>query len=282
MANQMRSVAFVAAMLFFVAPSNLVSQTADTPIGGVTFAVIGDFGTGTPAQYEMAKVMALEQARLGFRLVLTVGDNVYGSWSRRAAAERFETPYRPLLNAGVSFFAALGNHDSNQQRDYPLFNMHGERYYSFRQSNVEFFALDSNYLDPPQVTWLRGALAASTASWKIAFFHHPLYSSGERHGSEMDLRAILEPLFVRYGVRVVFSGHDHVYERLKPQNGVAYFVCGSSGQLRRGNLNRSSPLTAAGFDQDQAFMAVAIDGDRMRFATISRADVVVDSGVIAR
>jgi 3',5'-cyclic AMP phosphodiesterase CpdA len=248
----------------------------------VKFAVIGDFGTGTTEQYELAKVMANVQSHAGFDIVLTVGDNIYGGWGTRAVAERFEVPYRPLLEAGVTFFASLGNHDSSQERIYPAFNMHGERYYSFTRGNVEFFALDSNYLDPPQVGWLRHALEMSAADWKVAFFHHPIYSSGGRHGSAEDLRAILEPLFLQFHVQLVFSGHDHVYERVKPQSGVTYFVCGSSGQLRRGNLDKRSPLTASGFDQDEAFLVAQIDGDLMRFSTIARTGAVVDSGEIER
>jgi hypothetical protein len=246
----------------------------------VRFAVIGDFGTGTPQQYELAKVMAAVNARLPYELVLTAGDNIYGSWNRNAIIQRFETPYAPLLGAGVSFFASLGNHDSFQQRQYALFNMKGERFYSFSRSNVQFFALDSNYMDGAQLAWLNSALEASTATWKVAFFHHPLYSSGERHGSEEGLRALLEPVFVRHGVQVVFTGHDHVYERLKPQRGVAYFVCGSSGQLRRGNLDENSPITAVGYDVELVFMVAEVDGDVMRFQAISRTGAVVDSGEI--
>jgi hypothetical protein len=61
-------------------------------------------------------------------------------------------------------------------------------------------------------------------------FHHPLYSDAARHGSNIELRVVLEPLLVRYGVSVVFSGHDHVYERSTPQKGITYFIEGSSGQ----------------------------------------------------
>lgn len=133
-----------------------------------------------------------------------------------------------------------------------------------------------------QLSWLRRELAASTASWKIAYFHHPLYSSARRHGAEADLRTVLEPLFVQHSVQVVFSGHDHVYERLTPQRGVTYFVCGSSGKLRRGDLGARSPQTAAAFDQDLAFIVVEVEEAVMQFQVISRTDVVVDSGVIYR
>jgi hypothetical protein len=80
---------------------------------------------------------------------------------------------------------------------------------------------------------------------------------------------------------VVFAGHEHIYERLVPQKGITYFVNGAGGQLRRGDLRRSA-TTAAGFDQDQSFMLVEIEGDRLSFRTISRTGATVDSGVIGR
>ena len=91
---------------------------------------------------------------------------------------------------------------------------------------------------------------------------------------------MLEPLLIRYGVQVVFSGHDHVYERVRPQHGITYFVCGSSGQLRPGNLEKGSGLTAAGFDQDRAFMLIDVADEALQFQTISRTSAIVDSGEI--
>ena len=246
------------------------------------FAVIGDFGTGSSEQYDIAREMMRTRSRVPYSMVLTVGDNIYGGWNRRSIVERFEMPYEALLEAGVPFFASLGNHDAAVEREYPLFNMNGRRYYRISRGAVDFFALDSNYLDAGQLTWLKETLRASTAAWKIAFFHHPLYSSAHRHGSEDDLRAVLEPILVANGVQVVFSGHDHVYERVKPQMGVSYFVCGSSGQLRRGDLGKGSALTASGFDQDLAFVVATIAGDELRFETVSRTGVIVDAGGIYR
>ena len=101
-------------------------------------------------------------------------------------------------------------------------------------------------------------LAASTDEWKICYFHHPLYSDGGRHGSQVDLRVVLEPLFVKYDVNVVFSGHDHVYERIKPQDGVQYITEGSSGKIMRNNLVKGSPLTAYGNDQQQSFLLIQV------------------------
>ena len=159
--------------------------------------------------------------------------------------------------------------------------MGGQRYYTYTKKNVRFFALDSNAMDPQQLAWLENALRNRPTTWKICYFHHPLYSDGGRHGSEVELRVVLEPLFVKYGVNVVFSGHDHIYERIKPQKGITYFVNGSSGELRRGDV-RPSAMTAAYFDQDQAFSLVEIDGDDLFFQADRERGQTVDSGVIHR
>jgi 3',5'-cyclic AMP phosphodiesterase CpdA len=146
---------------------------------------------------------------------------------------------------------------------------------------VRFFALDSTLMDQKQLEWIDTSLRDARDDWKICYFHHPLYSNAGRHGSSVDLRVLLEPIFVRHGVDVVFSGHDHVYERVSPQNGIYYFVSGAGGQLRRGNM-RSSSQTAASFDQDRSFMTVEVAGSEMFFQSISRTGQIVDSGVIRR
>jgi hypothetical protein len=159
--------------------------------------------------------------------------------------------------------------------------MGGHRYYTFKRNNVALFALDSTYMSPEQLKWLEDELQKSNAPWKICYFHHPLYSDGKFHGSDLDLRARLEPLFEKYGVNLVLSGHEHVYERLKPQNGIYYFVLGNSGQLRVHNL-RVSQQTQAGFDTDQGFMLIEIAGDELYFQAISRTGVTIDSGMLQR
>src|SRR5262249_28815529 len=185
---------------------------------------------------------------------------------------------------GVKFYASLGNHDSREQRFYKLFNMDGKLYYTFKapKEDVRFFALESTYMDPDEVKWIDSQLAASGEKWKIVFFHHPLYSSGKTQGSEVKRRELLEPIFVRYKVSLVLSGHDHIYERIKPQNGIQYFVEGSSGQLRDGDLRTGSPLTASGNDRDQTFILMEVDGDVLTFNAIARTGAVIDSGVIQR
>ena len=245
------------------------------------FAAIGDMGTGSKAQYEVGAQMNTWRAQFPFDIVIMLGDNIYGSQRPQDFIDKFENPYKPLLDAGVKFHAALGNHDNQTNRFYKPWNMNGERYYAYERKNVKFFVLDSDYLDPKQLQWIDTELKSARADWKIVYFHHPLYSSGGRHGSEVDLRVTLEPLFVKYGVNVVYAGHDHIYERVNPQKGIYYFVVGSSGQLRGGDLKKTA-LTAAGHDQDQVFLLNEIVKDELFFQAITRTGKTVDAGVITR
>ena len=244
-------------------------------------AVIGDSGTGDRPQYEVARVLTAARAQFPFEFVIMLGDNIYGRERPDDFRKKFELPYQALLEAGVTFHATLGNHDDPAQINYKLFNMDGRRYYTFSRDPAQFFVLDSTYVDPPQLDWLEGELRRSRARWKIAYFHHPLYSSGARHGSEVDLRELVEPLFLKYGVDVVFSGHEHFYERINPQRGIYYFTSGAAAKLRKGNI-RPSALTAAGFDEDRSFMLLELTPDQMHFQAISRTGRTVDSGVIDR
>lgn len=251
--------------------------------GSFKFAVLGDFGTGDRAQYQMAEQMFVVYKKFKYDFVMLVGDNLYGSQRPQDFRNKFEVPYKPLLDAGVKFYASLGNHDAREQRYYKPFNMEGQLYYTFNpRPDIRLFALESTYPVPEQFQWLEKELKASGSDWKIAFFHHPLYSSGDRHGSDIRLREVLEPLFLKYNVSVVLTGHDHFYERVKPQKGITYFVVGSGGQLRAGNIDRQSGLTAKGFDTDLSFMAAEIVGDQMYFNAVSRTGQIVDSGAITR
>src|SRR5688500_5391706 len=251
--------------------------------GTYKFAVLGDFGTGSDDQYEMARQMANVHARFKYEHVILVGDNLYGSERPQDFKKKFEEPYKALLDAGVKFYASLGNHDAREQRYYKPFNMDGKLYYTFNPNpEVRFFALESTYPEPEHMKWFEDELKKSTSKWKIPFFHHPLYSSGERHGSDIRLRRTIEPMLLANGVTVVFTGHDHFYERTKPQNGITYFVVGSGGKLREGNIDAESGITARGLDTDLAFLVAEIDGDQLYFNTVARTGTIVDSGVIGR
>lgn len=248
----------------------------------VKFLVVGDSGTGDRHQYEVAARIIDAHRRFPFEFAIMLGDNLYGSENARDYERKFAIPYKPLLDAGVKFYAALGNHDEPSQRFYAPFNMDGKRYYTHGQGDVKFFVLDSTYMTPEQLEWVRKELESSNEKWKIPYMHHPIYSSGERHGSERDLQVLVEPLFLANGVDVVFAGHEHFYERLKPQKGIVYITQGGAAKLRSGNIRNNSPMTARGFDSDRSFTLVEIVDDQMFFETISRMGRVVDAGVITR
>jgi predicted phosphodiesterase len=275
--------AVVLGTVALIASAQAQKTTLPMKEGSVRFAVIGDSGTGGSSQRKIADRLAASRGTFPFELVLMLGDNLYGSERPDDYKDKFEIPYKALLDAGVKFYAALGNHDDPNQRFYKLFNMNGERYYSFKPStgSVRFFALDSNYMDKAQLAWLEKELSASDSDWKIAFFHHPPYSSGERHGSDEALRQQIEPLFLKFGVDLVLTGHEHFYERLKPQNGIHYIVAGSSAKLRRGNIGRSN-MTEKGFDQGYTFMLVEIAGNELYLQTIDEQGKTVDSATIPR
>lgn len=278
----MLSLALAAAAMLVLSASGQVDFAFPLQGNSVRFAAIGDFGTGEQPQIDVAQQMMKSRAVFPFEFVITVGDNLYTGSAPSDFDKDFAVPYKPLLDAGVLFYATLGNHDVTNERFYKPFNMNGLTYYSFKKHNVRFFALDTNYMDPKQTAWLETQLRdAGNGGWKICVFHHPLYSSGKYHGPDKALRKVLEPLFVKYGVDVVFAGHEHVYERVHPQQGVYYFTEGASGELRPGNLAPSA-ITAKGFDTDRSFMMIEIAGDDLYFQTVSRTGVEVDSGVIRR
>jgi len=245
------------------------------------FGVIGDSGSGDREQYDVANQMARFHAKFPFDQVIMLGDNIYGGQGAQDLVQKFSRPYKDLLDAGVKFYASLGNHDDPLNRRYPLWNMGGELYYTYARKNVRFFALDSSKIDQKELAWLETALKGAKEDWKICYFHHPMYSDGGTHGSAIDVRVVFEPLFVQYGVNVVFAGHDHIYERITPQKGIYHFVEGASGQLRKGDA-KPSPMNAKSFDRDMSFMLVEIGGNQLSFQVISRTGETVDSGTIQR
>jgi 3',5'-cyclic AMP phosphodiesterase CpdA len=259
--------------------------------GSVRFAVIGDSGRGDRWQQDVADQMVAWRARFPFTFVVMLGDNIYGTSTPHDYEIKFERPYRALLEAGVEFRAAIGNHDDSAQIHYGKFNMDGRRYYTYRESErrlagiagagVRFFVLDSRSLDPDQLDWLREQLKESGTAWKICYFHHPLYTSGRYRAGARALRIVLEPILVEGDVDVVLSGHEHLYERLQPQRGISYFTSGGAGSLRRGDLS-SSAVHAKGFDTDYHFMLMEVSGNELYFQAISRTGQTVDAGVISR
>ena len=264
------------------AHSSPLKLTLPLKDGSVRFAVIGDTGSGSEQQREVGSMMVQSRALFPFEFVLMMGDNMYGGEAPQDFVKKFSEPYKVLLDNKVKFYATLGNHDQALQVNYENFNMNGKEYYRFKKGNVAFYSLNSNYMDKKQVKWLEDELAADTSEWKICFFHHPPYSSAKKHGSDSQLREVVEPIFLKYGVNVVLTGHDHVYERIKPQKGIYYFVSGAGGKLRTGDISETSQLTEKSYDRDLHFMLFEVAGDQMYYQAISRTGETIDSGVIAR
>jgi predicted phosphodiesterase len=263
-------------------PAGAAAQTLTLPKkdGSVRFLVIGDTGTGDREEDEVGQVIAKYHQIFPFPFAIMLGDNIYGGERPQDFDRKFTKPYKELLDAKVEFNATLGNHDDPNQRFYEPFHMGGERYRTFKKGNVRFFVIDSNYLDPDQRQWLEKELASSGSDWKIAYFHHPLYTTAAR-GPEVELRKVLEPIFVKNGVDVVFSGHEHIYERIKPQEGIYYFTVGGAAKLRNGDAHKGD-LAEAVFANDRSFLLAEIAGDSLFFQAISRTGQIVDQGVLPK
>jgi len=276
-----------------VALGGLAPETLTLPNSenSVKFAVIGDSGRGTKPQLDVAAQMVRFHERFAFPFVIMVGDNLYeGPATPDDYRTKFEEPYAPLLAEGVQFFAALGNHDDPREINYEHFNMRGRRYYRFAPPGnllarittpVAFFALDSTYLDSAQLAWFDAELAASPADWKIVFLHHPIYTSGRYRASAFVNRSTLESIFLRRHVSVVFSGHEHIYQRTTLQNGIQYFISGGAGSLRPGD-GTPAPFIARTYSADYHFMLVEIEGDALNFQAISRTGATIDAGRLRR
>ena len=242
----------------------------------LTFFVIGDFGNGSRAQYQIADAMSREFSRREsssspVRFVITTGDNLYASrflfWLRASGqedrdwAKKFFQPYRDVLRH-IPFYPSVGNHDGSEsepRRDLStyldnFFFPQGQpaRFYNFSFAGLaDFFALDStpNVLEPgdpaiyrpngEQHLWLKKALSDSRAPWKIPYFHHDLFTAGPEHAPEMERLRHFFDTFREGGVRAVFNGHEHNFQMSEASDYTGYirfFISGAGGQLRSGDV----------------------------------------------
>jgi hypothetical protein len=267
-----------------VAPATPLPPGATSPLpmpgirGGTVFALMGDSGSGDQAQQAVAQAMLtyFNTAR-HFPFVLMLGDNLYDD----DYTNEFSVPYKALLDRGVKFYATIGNHDRDLEIHFKPFNMNDVDRYTFDEGNARFAALNSNHpADPLQIKWLDQVYADAGTKWRIAFFHHPLYSSGQHAAESRDvIRPALEPVLIRNHVDVVFSGHEHLYERIKPQHEVKYFVSGGGGRYLYDY--KPSEFDAVGLSEHH-FMVAEIAGDRLFFEAITHAQQLIDCGVIYR
>jgi hypothetical protein len=269
---------------------DLQPQAWTTTADRLRFAAIGDNGSGGRQAMAVATRMADTYARTPFGLVALLGDiSYYGNFEERYA-EVFARPMAPLIDAGVGFELAIGNHDRDlRHTDEGLQEIEAELrllgtpslYYAKTHGPADFFFLDSSVpgvFGPGSSTqweWLDDSLASSTSQWKIVALHHPLYSSG-RHGSTLEARERLEPILARHHVDLVLAGHDHHYERTHPQQGITYVVSG--GGCKTTSVGFSS-FTAAAASILQ-FLVIDIEGDRLDGRCVQVDGDVVDRFVL--
>ena len=264
-----------------VTPKPTVTVTSTTVKGQpVDFFVLGDWGTGLSGQFKISKAMTDFHAKSPIQFIVTVGDNIYPDGDINALAQAFYyKPYAALLKQKIHFYATLGNHDVPHQADQiKFFNMPG-RYYSFTKGNTQFFVTDTNNFNAEEMAWLNGALAKSTAKWKIVTGHHPVYSHGP-HGQEKEPKQLardLKPILEKHHVDFYLSGHDHDYERFKPVNGVYYIVAGGGGASLR-PLEKTTLATEATVSKvEHHYMWVRIDGNKFYAKALGPNNKIIDS-----
>jgi hypothetical protein len=210
-----------------------ITAPAGTNFNPFRFAVVGDQGSGLPPQYRIARRMcSWRRHDHPFRLVFTTGDNVYPRGQPSRFDETFFKPYRCLLNRGARFHSALGNHDvvtanGDHQVSEPAFGYKSrKRNYVIRKRGMRFVVANATNL---REHWLRKKTRPGQGDrWTIVIFHFPVYSPGQ-HGSYADWREWMPDLFVKRGVDLVLSGHDHLYAVTKSLKGIRYVVTGGGG-----------------------------------------------------
>lgn len=260
-----------------------VAAAQSAPTGGsgsLRFLAVADTGSGNANQFAVGEQMAARHRRQPVDLVLLGGDNIYPAGNLLDVERTFQRPYRELLGAGVPFHAVLGNHDlrtenGDPQVRYRPFGM-ADRWYSLRRGPVAFFLLDTNVNArwQHQMPWLKKALAASDAPWKVVVGHHPLYSAG-LYGDDPAAIARLTPLFERHGVQLYINGHEHNYERTKPIRGTTYLTVGGGGAWLRpvvANARSARAVSAYSFAElSVADDSLTIDAWNLRGERIDRA-----------
>jgi 3',5'-cyclic AMP phosphodiesterase CpdA len=253
----------------------------------VVFLAVGDTGTGGRNQMDIAQAMVDAYKENPFGFVAHVGDVSY----RGSIVERWEEvwldPYSSLLDAGVQFEVALGNHELQEGQTEETIEWIEARLDQLGYDNayrvvpygpIDFFFIDSStplvtgVRSGEQLAWLEEALAASEATWKIAVMHHAPYSSSAKRGSNLEVRAAVEPLFIQHGVQLALTGHDHIYERTHPQSGVTYIVTGAGAKLSDVGTSDFTALSA----EVLQFMRIEIDEGLLAVEAIDITGTVFD------
>jgi hypothetical protein len=235
-------------------------------------ALVGDVGDGGDSEHQTAVAIEAQSQLDRYDILMLLGDNVYPAGDPSRIRATVYEPFGPLFSSGTELFAILGNHDELSGRgdaQLEALGMPG-RWYAVERGDLLGIALDSTRpKDPDQLAWLQATLAGSDAKWKVVALHHPPYSSGY-HGSSDAARDSFVPLFERYGVQIVFSGHEHDYQRTNPINGVTYIVSGAGSRARRTGIDDFTAVAYAThhfvdmnvFDDHIVLRAINQDGEQ--------------------
>ena len=266
------------------------------PKGTIRFAVIGDYGSGTP--YERDVALMIDSWKPEF--IATVGDNNYYG-DKPGTAETIDrnigqfyhayiSPYKGQYGPGAAtnrFFPIIGHADwdspTGLQPYLDYFSLPGnERYYDVIWGPVHLFMLDTDEREPDgasatsvQARWLARQLAESNAPWKLVFAHHAPYTSHK----VPDIEYMRWP-FKTWGADAVLSGYYHVYERLLVDD-LPYFVNGAGGTWTSffGEVDAHSQ-----FRYREEFGAMLIDASdtRVTFRFVNRVGKIVDEYVMTK
>ena len=249
----------------------------------VKFAVFGDSGSGAGRQYQLGAQLAAAHKLYPFSFVLMLGDNIYGRETAKDFFKKFELPYKAASRRRRALLRGARQPRRARHPDQLQAVQHGRQAVLQLPQGRRGVLRDRQHLHVDRagavgregVVRVHGRRGRSPTC--ITRPTRPASATGPRSA----LRAFIEPLFIKYGVSVVLAGHEHFYERLKPQNGIAYFTSGAAGKLRAGNIRRG-PYFEAGFDTDLSFMLFEQIGDDLHFQVISRLAATVDKGVVKR
>jgi 3',5'-cyclic AMP phosphodiesterase CpdA len=243
-------------------------------------AVAGDIGDSGPRLDATARAIDRLTVDDPFDVLLLLGDNVYPSGDPARLPDVVFKPFGPVLDRGTDLLAILGNHDvlgGHGDAQIAALGMPG-RWWSVERSGVLLVGLDSNRPDDPaQLAWLERTLRDTRAAWKIVALHHPPYSAGYQ-GSNAAARAAFTPLFERYGVQLVLSGHDHDYQRSIPIGGVTYIVTGAAAGSRR---TGEADFTAVSFSW-HSYLELGVYPDRIVGRALNQDDRVADEWTLVR
>jgi len=267
---------------------------ADAKSAGLNFLVFGDWGrNGEQDQRDVAAQMAVAAKDMDAKFIISVGDNFYEDGVKSVDDPQWQTSFEKVYSAPslqVPWRAILGNHDYHANCDAqiayaktsPRWTMPARYYVRSEKidadSTVDFFYLDTtpmikSYYStansektgaqvvtqdvPKQLAWVKDALAASTAPWKIVVGHHPIYSGGG-HGDTTELIETILPLLQEHKVQAYFNGHDHDLQHLQA-GAVNLFDSGAGSQHTLTFYTKRSKFAKS----CSGFTAVALQADKM-------------------